>query len=149
VVKTAFGCLPNSACPFVNTGTITSDELFQLSKACNGLGGVPIVKDMHKATVADLRTSAQLEMHLTAQLTATYTKTELIEKIIAHRIQQHTYVGMSYLFRVIVDNAHPFVIIVSERSGHASTAFVRLRFSVAKEGIIFTGGQMPTTYTEF
>jgi hypothetical protein len=149
VVNLAFGCLPNNVCPFVNTGVITGDELFQLSKACNGIGHLPIIKDMNKATVGDLRISAQLELQLTAQETANCTKKELIERIVAQRIDQQTYVGISHVFRVLVDHAHPFTIVVSERVGQSAKAFVRLRFSVSKHGIIFTGGQNPVAHLEF
>jgi hypothetical protein len=112
VVNDAFGCLPYSSDTFSHIHEVKTVNLFNLTKSCNNLQALQMAFDFQKSKVAKIRSDALHELSLTEEEASSFTKAELIEKIIASRLHNKSYVGFAAVYHVLVDAAHPFSVLV-------------------------------------
>jgi hypothetical protein len=138
VVMDAFGCLPHAADTLSHINEVKTENLFKLTKSCNNLQTLPMAYDFPRSKVATIRSNAVHELMLTEEEVSGLTKPELIEKIVASRFQNKTYVGFEAIYQVLVDEEHPFS--VSVRPGRFARALIRVKFSVSKQAVIFDNG---------
>jgi hypothetical protein len=140
VLSNAFDCLPNGADPFENCTMMTSPNMFKLSKEVNNKKNAPLVMNIRNAKVADIRISAEHELNITEADAKLMSKKELVEKILQQRIAEKTYIGLLSVFRIVVDEDHPFKVCVRLGCAHA---VIRLSFRVTKDDVVLMKGQLP------
>ena len=143
VATDALGVLPNSGDPFSQVELLKSDGVLNLSLRCNNLSGQPIPKNLHRADLAALRQCASVELNIPPPTAALLSREALLNKIINHRVEQSSFVGINSHQTVLVDGNHPFRITV--RFGCAGKCTVKLSFSVTKEVLVFNQDQPPVT----
>ena len=69
------------------------------------------------------------------------TKYELVREIVDHRMSQETFVGMDAVYKVVVDENHPFVIRIHPTwNGESKITCV---FCCSKTQIVFLAGSPP------
>jgi hypothetical protein len=145
IVRDAFDCLPHGTDPFFNYTSIKSEGIFNLSKAANHLEEASIVMNLRTSKLTDIQRSAKAELperHLQR-----LTKSELCSEILKHRISNKTYLGMSAIFHLVVDDENSFEVLV--KPGRFSKALIRLTFTVSKSAINFKRGQRPISHKLF
>lgn len=141
VVKNVFDCLPNGRSPFTNFSPMKSEGVFYLSKSCSGFAGFPLVHDLRKARLPELRESAVYELILTENEAAELKRVQLIEMLANQRILEKTYVGMASIYRVFVNELNPMGVTVTP--GRCGQALIQVSFTVTKWDTIFDAGQPP------
>jgi hypothetical protein len=141
VVRNAFDCLPNAGDPFQNFSIQSSDRIFDLGKEFYQLEDKPIVLNLRKACAFELRQSAIHELSMRPNEIEQTSRNELMERIMAHRIQNETFLGMQEVYRLVVNENNSFSITV--RRGALSKACIRIYFSVAADTVVQNRGKRP------
>jgi hypothetical protein len=138
VVEAAFDCLSHGATPFLNYSSIKSDGIFEICKAANNMLDASLVMNLRVAKRKELQESAVAELHSSQHKVEQMTKNELIARLVHSRIKSKSYIGMSAVFRLVVDDENPFEVLV--RPGRFSKSLIRLTFAVTKHAINFRRG---------
>jgi hypothetical protein len=147
VVKSVFDCLPNGTDPFLNFSTVKTEGMFDICKDVFGFGEVPVVRDIKTARKSDLQLSAVHELNQSLEAIHHFNRAGLCQKLLSHRIQTETYLGMSHVYKIIVDELHPFRVVV--RAGCLGRAVIRLCFTVQKDAIIWKRGKKPAVHNVY
>ena len=142
VAEDALKVLPEYGDPFINADFLRSDGVFALSLAVNNLAGQVIPKNLRTANLASLQHCGVVELGLTLQAASQLTRMDLYNKILHHRINNATYVGITNFYKVRVDAGNLFEI--SCRKYRAGKIKVQLCFVVEKFSVVFNQGQAPT-----
>jgi hypothetical protein len=146
IVSRAFDCLQHTN-PLMNFSTLRSEDSFQLSKEAANMQHAPLVRDLRKARVGDLRRSASHEVGLPEVEIQNMTRVEAIKCILDKRISSQSYIGLSDIYHVVVDEEHPFTVLV--KPGHCAKAFIKLKYTVTRDAINFNLDQQPDVFNVY
>ena len=141
VAEDALKVLPEYGDPFINADFLCSDGVFSLSLAVNNLAGQLIPKNLRTANLASLQHCGVVELGLSVQAVSQLTRMDLYNKILFHRLNNATYVGINNFYKVQVDAGNMFEI--SFRKHRAGKFKVQLCFIVDKFAVVFNQGQAP------
>jgi len=141
LAEDALKFIPEYGNPFINPDFLHSDGVFALSLAVNNLAGQVIPKNLRTANLASLQHCGVVELGLTLQAESQLTRMDLYNKILHHRINNATYVGITNFYKVRVDAGNLFEI--SCRKYRAGKIKVQLCFVVEKFSVVFNQGQAP------